>query len=163
MSDSLTQCRSSNYDWRGEQQTWGPSGKKESSSFWELSVETGTVLDESVSIEEVLLPSFRIWNFLLSTLFNNGIALATIIFSLSGEGFVCWKFCCHELNNRFHVELGGFGDRNEAILLITTVGRFDMLYWLAFTYTWSHLMLCVVVDVLKKMECEYNYVTLWEM
>ena len=28
----------------------------------------------------------------------------------------------------FHVELGGFGDRSEAILLITTVGSFDMLY-----------------------------------
>lgn len=108
MSDSLTQCRSSNYDWRGEQQSWGPSGKKESSSFWELSVETGTVLDDSVSIEEVLLPSFRIWNFLLSTPFNNGIVLATIIFSFSREGFVCCEFCCHELNNYISCRIGWF-------------------------------------------------------
>lgn len=45
VSDSAGQCRIGSHDRGDEQETWGPNGEKESSSYWELSFETRTVVD----------------------------------------------------------------------------------------------------------------------
>lgn len=52
-----TQCRLAKDDQGGGKETWGPSGRKEGSDFWELSFDTGTLLESSRPTNEVQLIS----------------------------------------------------------------------------------------------------------
>jgi len=59
VSDSVGQCRIGSYDRGDDEETWGPNGEKESSSYWELSFQIRTVVDSGAIKKVNFYPSLH--------------------------------------------------------------------------------------------------------
>lgn len=57
VTDCVGQCRVGSHDQGHEEETWGPTGEKESSSYWELRFETRTVIDSGLIKKVTFYPS----------------------------------------------------------------------------------------------------------